>query len=79
MITRFNWKVKMSERLGESGSYMTDMKEILKELLNWKTYKGYRLFIGRGTYHVSSSSTRACNELLKEQEVLRLVKGRKFK
>lgn len=37
------------------------------------TYKGYRLFIGRGIYNVMSSSTQSCGEMQKIQKDLRLV------
>jgi len=55
------------------------LKELGRKLLNMNTYKGYRWFVGRGIYHIPSSSTKCCNILLKKQEDLRLVKVKAFK
>lgn len=44
-----------------------------------RTFKGFRVFIGRGIFHIPSSSTKCCNILLEKQKDLRLVKVKKLK
>lgn len=78
MLTRFGFKFGFRRVIGEGPSYMELFKDLLKNLLDKNTYKGYRLFIGRGIYHIASSSTKSCLELLKLQKDLRLVKVKSF-
>jgi len=78
VITRFGFNLQWRKRLGEGRSYVGDLKELFGKLYNSKTYKGFRIFIGRGIYHISSSSTKSCGYLLKLQKDLRLVKVKSF-
>jgi len=74
MITKTGYRLSGKKLIGEGMEYMDKLREIIGKLLNHKTYKGYRWFIGKGIYHISSSSTKCCVKLLRLQKDLRLVK-----
>lgn len=79
MIRKFGFTfVKPNLRIGKGENYMEKFKEIINKLLDKDSYKGYKWFIGRGIYHISSSSTKSCLELLRLQKDLRLVKVKSF-
>jgi hypothetical protein len=79
MITRFGFNLMGRRRIGTGKSYIRDIRDLFTKLWESRTYKGYRWFIGRGIYHISSSSTKSCIELMKIQKDLRLVKVKSFK
>jgi len=78
VIRRFGFKFGFKQRIGPGKSYEGDIKELFWNLYKSKTWKGYRIFIGRGIYHISSSSTRSCDWLLGLQKDMRLVKVKGF-
>jgi len=79
MIRKYNLFFKGNIRIGKGSSFWEDLRNIYNKLLDVNTYKGYRLFIGRGIYHISSCSTKCCSELQVYQKDLRLVKVKSFK
>lgn len=73
-ITHTGFHITGRKLLGKGMEYMESLRNILGKLINHRTYKGYRWFVGRGIYHISSSSTKCCVDLLRLQKDLRLVK-----
>lgn len=79
MIMDTAFRLFNQKYLGEGRGYGELISDLMRKLLSRNTYKGYKWFIGKGIFHVPSSSTKCCNALLKDQEDLRLVKVKGFK
>lgn len=78
MITKFGFTLQARTLLGKVANRDLNWREIFQELLNGNVIRGYRWFVGRGIFHISSSSTKCCNALLERQKDIRLVKVKGF-
>lgn len=78
-IIKFRHYLDFYKRIGAGESYLDDLRQVGRNLLDWRTYKGYRWFGSRGIFNVTSASTMSCGELQKYQKDLRLIKVKSFK